>query len=410
MLRRAAATAATLVVVLSGLTACGGDEEPTPEPTASSAFDPEALELGRIEPTGTDVSTALDGATSRLIGAYQLGSKLVLPQQLRSGLDKYGIETGALTTPVELELSLSDAAPAMVGTETGLLTRRVDAKGDAWITTALLQFPDEAAAEAAEQAAAAALTVPDPDGFSSTLTIQPVASDDQATAVVATEDDVSNQMYVLRAYGPFLAYGWFYDINGDLDDQREYADEFLQDQEVALEDVERVTVSEEPRVRDLDPSGLWGLTLAPDAAGGLSESAYVSGGHAAQTRQINSNGVSRAFNRAGVSRVASNLTTIYAAEDATGAERLHEAFLEQTLTLGMVEVDPPPGLDDAVCLANEDEENFDLTLFPPFLCFTPFDSYLLESDGVSLEEAQQRLSAQAVVVYENQQDQKRSSG
>ena len=114
--------------------------------------------------------------------------------------------------------------------------------------------------------------------------------------------------------------------------------------------------------------------------------------------------------QAGVSRVASNLTTIYAAEDAAGAESLRDAFRDQATELGMVEVDPPVSLQDAVCLAKEDEENLDLTLWPDFLCFDAFGSYLLESSGVSLEEAQQRISAQALLVHEQQQDQKRSSG
>ena len=409
MSRRAVAIAATVAVVLAGLTACGDDSAPDPEPTTTAAFDPDALELGRIDPTATDVSAALTGPSSRLIASYELGSHLVLPQDLRSDLHRYGVETGTLIDQTELDFGLGDVAPAMVNAEAGLLTRRVDQNADAWITTALVQFPDAASAEAAEAAAAALLTTPDPDGFGSAFVAETVPTDAEAMLLVASGDG-TNQLYVLRAFGPFLAYGWFYDLNGDLDDQRGYAEDFLNDQDVELQDVEPVPITEEPRLRDLDPTGLWGLTLAPDGSGSLADTAYVSGSHAAQVRQINSDGVGRAFSRAGVSRVASNLTTIYATEDGAGAESLRDAFREQATGLGMVEVDPPPGLPDAVCVAKEDEEDLDLTLWPDFLCFDAFGAYLLESSGVSLEEAQQRISAQALLVHEQQQDQKRSSG
>lgn len=409
MSRRAVAMVATVAAVLAGLSACGDDSGPNPEPTTTAAFDPEALELGRIDPTATDVSAALTGPSSRLIASYELGSHLVLPQDLRSDLHKYGVETGTLIDQTELDFGLGDVAPAMVNSQAGLLTRRVDQNADAWITTALVQFPDEASAEAAEAAAAALLTTPDPEGFGSEFVVETIPTDAEAVALVSGEGE-TNQIYVLRAYGPFLAYGWFYDLNGDLDDQRAYVEEFLDDQDVALQDVEPAPITEEPRVRELDPTGLWGLTLAPDGSGSLTDTAYVSGSHAAQVRQINSDGIGRAFSQAGVSRVASNLTTIYAAEDEAGAESLRDAFRDQATGLGMVEVDPPVGLQDAVCLANEDEENLDLTLWPDFLCFDAFGSYLLESSGVSLEEAQQRISAQALLVHEQQQDQKRSSG
>ncbi len=412
MSRRTVAMLATVVVVLTGLTACGGGGEPKPDPTPTAEFDPEALDLGRIDPTATDVSTALTGATSKLIAAYELGSHLVLPQDLRRGLDRYGVETDALVDPSDFEYSLSEAgAPVLAaGAQTGLLTRRVDQAGDAWITTALVQFPDDASAEAAEQAAATALTAPDPTGLESTKVVEPVASDDQAVAVVATNTDVANQIYVLRAFGPFLAYIWVYDINGDMDGVRQSADEFLVDQESELQDVEPIAIREEPRVRDLDPTGLWGLTLAADGSGALTPEAYVSGGHAAQSRQIDADGIARAFSKAGVTRVASNLTSLYATKDADGAQTLLDAFDEQARGLGMVEVDPPKGLEGAVCLAKEDDENVDLTFWPDFLCWHPFGAYLLESSGVSLEEAQQRISAQALLVHEKQQDQKRSSG
>ncbi|GAA1752500.1 DUF7373 family lipoprotein [Aeromicrobium alkaliterrae] len=409
MLRRAVATAASLVVVLSGLTACGGGDEPDPEPSPTAAFDPEALDLGRIEPTGTDLSTALTGTSSRLVAAYTLAANLVLPQDLRSDLTKYGIESGTLVDPNDYEYMLGDAAPAMAGAETGYLTRRTDQDADAWITTSIVQFPDEAAAQNAVQTAAASMAAPDVE-FGVDLVVEPYPADEAAVTLVTNTPDVANQIYVLRAYGSFLTYAWVYDINGTMDDVREHADEFLADQEVALEDAERVTISEAPRLRDLDPTGIWGLTLAPDARGSLSETAYTAGSHAAETRQINVDGVSRAFTKAGVSRVASNLTSIYVAENAEGAKSLVEAFLEQATGLGMVEAESPQGLDEASCLANEDEENPDLTFWPAFLCFYPYGAYLLESSGVSLEEAQQRLSAQAVLVYEAQRDQKRSSG
>ncbi len=412
MSRRTVAMLATVVVVLTGLTACGGGEEPKPDPTPTAEFDPEALDLGRIDPTATNVSTALTGATSKLIAAYELGSHLVLPQDLRRGLDRYGVETDALVDPSDFEYSLSEAgAPVLAaGAQTGLLTRRVDQAGDAWITTALVQFPDDASAEAAEQAAATALTAPDPTGLESTKVVEPVASDDQAVAVVATNTDVANQIYVLRAFGPFLAYIWVYDINGDMDGVRQSADEFLVDQESELQDVEPIAIREEPRVRDLDPTGLWGLTLAADGSGALTAEAYVSGGHAAQSRQIDADGIARAFSKAGVTRVASNLTSLYATKDADGAQTLLDAFDEQARGLGMVEVDPPKGLEGAVCLAKEDDENVDLTFWPDFLCWHPFGAYLLESSGVSLEEAQQRISAQALLVHERQGDRKRTSG
>lgn len=412
MARRTVATLATAALLLSVLTACGGDEEPAPDPTPSSTFDPEALELGRIDPTGTDVSAALTGASSRLVAAYELGSHLVLPQELRSSLDRFGVETDALVDPGDYDYSLSEVGAPVVaaGAQTGLLTRRVDPSGDAWITTALVQFPDPAAAEAAEQAGAAALLAPDPTGLGPSMVAEPVASDDQAVAVVTTTPDIANQGYVLRAFGPFLAYIWVYDINGDMDDVRQYAADFLVDQESALQDVEPVEISENPRVRDLDPTGLWGLTLATDGSGGLADTAYVAGSHAAQSRQIDTNGIARAFSKAGVSRVASNLTSLYATEDTEAAQSLQDAFVEQATGLGMVEVDPPKGLAGAVCLANEDEDNLDLVLWPDFLCYHPFGAYLLESSGVSLEEAQQRISAQALLVHEQQQDQRRSSG
>ncbi len=208
----------------------------------------------------------------------------------------------------------------------------------------------------------------------------------------------------------------FYALEGDAVvgvwpiEARGYAEDYLAAQEIALEDVEPVRISEEPRVRDLDPSGLWGLTLAVDARGNLGEQAYVSGGHAAQSRQINADGIELAFETAGVSRVASNLTSLYATKDAEGAESLVAAFVEQATGLGMVEAESPQGLSDAVCFAKEDEENPDLTLWPSFICFFAYGAYVLESSGVSAQEAQQRLSAQAVLVYEKQQDQKRSSG
>lgn len=408
MSRRAVAILAALAVVLAGLTACGGSA-PDPKPTTSAAFDPDALELGRIDPTPTDISAALTGQSSRLIASYELGSHLVLPQDLRSDLHKYGIETGTLIDQTELELGLGDIASAMVGAQAGLLTRRVDKNADAWITTALVQFPDAASAEAAVQAAATVLTTPSADGYDANFVAETVPTDAQAVALVAAGDG-TNQIYVLRAYGPFLAYGWFYDLNGDLDDQRDYVEEFLNDQDVALQDVEPATIVEDPRVRDLDPSGLWGLTLGADGSGGLTDTAYVSGSHAAQVRQINADGIGRAFSQAGVSRVASNLTTIYATKDAAGAESLRDAFGDQATGLGMVEVDPPAGLAEAVCLEKQDEEIVDLSLWPDFLCFHAFGSYLLESSGVSLEEAQQRISAQALLVHENQQDRKRTSG
>lgn len=412
MSRRTVAMLATAGVMLAGLAACGDDPKPDPGPSPSAAFDPDALDLGRIDPTPTDVSTALTGASSRLIAAYDLGSHLVLPQELRTDLQRVGVESDALVDPGDFEYSLSEAGGPVLaaGAQTGLLSRRVDKPGDAWITTALVQFPDDASAEAAEQAAAAALTAPDPTGLESTKVLEPVASDDQAVAVVATNTDVANQMYVLRAFGPFLAYIWVYDINGTMDDVRQDADDFLRDQQTALQDVEPVPISEQPRVRDLDPTGLWGLTLAVDGNGGLSDTAYVAGGHAAQTRQIDAEGIDRAFSKAGVSRVASNVTSLYATQDAESAAALQDVFVEQATGLGMVEVDPPKGLDGAVCVANEDEENVDLVLWPDFLCFHPFGAYLLESSGVSLEEAQQRISAQALLVHEKQQDRKRSSG
>ena len=412
MSRRTVAMLATAGMLLSVLTACGDDADPDPGPSPTSTFDPEALDLGRIDPTATDLSTALTGASSRLVAAYDLGSHLVLPQELRTSLVRVGVESDALVDPGDYEYSLSEAgAPVLAaGAQTGLLARRVDAPGDAWITTALVQFPDAASAEAAEQAAATALVAPDPTGLDPTKAVEPVASDDQAVAVVATNTDIANQMYVLRAYGPFLAYAWVYDINGDMDDVRGYADDFLVEQESALQDVEPVTISDEPRVRDLDPTGLWGLTLAVDGNGGLTDTAYVSGGHAAQSRQIDVDGIERAFTKAGVTRVASNLTSLYATKDADGATGLRDDFVEQATGLGMVEVDPPKGLDGAVCLAKEDEEDVDLILWPEFLCFHPFGAYLLESSGVSLEEAQQRISAQALLVHERQGDRKRTSG
>lgn len=410
MSRRTIAMLATVGVMLAGLTACGDDPRPDPTPSPSSSFDPDALDLGRIDATPTDVSTALTGASSRLIAAYDLGSHLVLPQDLRADLTRFGVETDALVEPGDFEYSLSEAGTPVLaaGAQMGLLSRRVDKPGDAWITTALVQFPDEASAEAAEQTAAAALAAPDSTGLS-TKVLESVASDDQAVAVVATSD-ISNQAYVLRAYGPFLAYIWVYDIDGDMDEVRQYADDFLSEQESELQDVDPIPIREEPRVRDLDPTGLWGLTLAVDGSGGLSDTAYVAGGHAAQTRQIDADGIARAFDDAGVTRVASNLTTLYATQDTDSARTLRDAFVEQATGLGMVEVDPPKGLDGAVCLAKEDEEDLDLTLWPDFLCFHPFGAYLLESSGVSLEEAQQRISAQAVLVHEKLQDQKRSSG
>ncbi|MCK5891240.1 hypothetical protein [Aeromicrobium sp.] len=412
MSRRTVAMLATAAVLVSVLTACGDDQDPDPDPTPASTFDPDALDLGRIDPTATDVSTALTAASSQLVAAYDLGRHLVLPQQLRSGLDRFGVETGALVGPGDYDFALSEVGAPVVaaGAQTGLLTRRVDTGGDAWITTALVQLPDAAAAEAAVQAGAAALVAPDPTGLGASMVVEPVASDDQAVAVVTTTPDIANQVYVLRAYGPFLAYAWVYDIDGDMDDARAYAADFLADQELALDDVDPVAIPATPRVRDLDPTGLWGLTLAPDSSGGLSSTAYVAGSHAAQTRQIDADGIARAFSRAGVSRVASNVTSLYATENDEGARTLLDAFVDQGTGLGLVQADPPPGLDEAVCLANQDEDAPGLTLWPEFLCFSPFGAYLLESSGVSLEEAQQRISAQALLIFEEQQDQRRSSG
>jgi hypothetical protein len=409
MRRRAAATTAVLAVVLGLLTACGEEDAPDPEPTDTVEFDPEALDLGRIDPTATDLGTALDGARSRTIGAYQLASHLVLPQELRSDLHKYGVESGTLTDPGEFEYMLSDAAPAMAGAETGYLTRRVDENADAWVTTALVQFPDAAAAQNAAEVAGGALTAPDAE-YGVDLVAEPFAADPQTIALVTNTPDVANQIYVLRAFGPFLAYAWVYDINGDMDDVRTTAEEFVSEQEIALEEVDPVQISESPRVRDLDPSGLWGMTLAVDGRGSLADTAYVAGGHAAETRQINTDGISRAFSRSGVTRVASNLTTIYATEDDEAADSLIDAFHTQATELGMVDGESPVGLDDAVCVVKEDEEDPNLTFWPTYLCFYAFGAYVLESSGVSAEEAHQRLSAQAVLIHERQQDQKRSSG
>ena len=93
-------------------------------------------------------------------------------------------------------------------------------------------------------------------------------------------------------------------------------------------------------------------------------------------------------------------TTAFDADAANAALGLMERMLDLA----------PPGLDEAVCLANQDEDAPGLTLWPEFLCFSPFGAYLLESSGVSLEEAQQRISAQALLIFEAQQDQRRSSG
>ena len=177
MSRRTVAMLATAGMLLSVLTACGDDADPDPGPSPTSTFDPEALDLGRIDPTATDLSTALTGASSRLVAAYDLGSHLVLPQELRTSLVRVGVESDALVDPGDYEYSLSEAgAPVLAaGAQTGLLARRVDAPGDAWITTALVQFPDDASAEAAEQAAAAALTAPDPTGLESSKVLEPVA-------------------------------------------------------------------------------------------------------------------------------------------------------------------------------------------------------------------------------------------
>ncbi|MFT4299395.1 MAG: hypothetical protein QM597_07170 [Aeromicrobium sp.] len=410
MSRRAAVTlalAATLVVSLAG---CGGKDDPQPDvtPAETTTFDPDALDLGRIDPTGTDVDTALTPENARRAAAMELGEYLVLPQQLDEEMTGYGIETMAMSEPEDFDHTFTSSGDAFASAQVGLLTRRVRGNADAWITTAIVQFPDSAAAQAAVQTTADVMVAPDETGAAKYVT-ESVPGDDEAVGLAAVSNDVANQVYVLRAYGPFLVFGWFYDIDGDMDDVRNERDDFLLEQSLLLDGVDPVEISEEPTKRDLDPTGLWSKVLAADGRGTLVDDAAIYGGHTAQIFQIDASGLERAFDKAGISRVATNVTTVYVAENARGATSLVDDFVDQALDVGLEKTDSPAGLGDAICIEKPDEDDPDLFFWPSFMCYAIWDSYALESSGVSLEEAQQRISAQALLMYEETSGQKRSS-
>lgn len=408
-LRRRVAVLAAVLALLP-LAACGEDDpapEPSPEPTSS--FDPSALDLGRLDPTRTDISAAAGPDLARRVASYELGAHLVMPQEIDPALTMANVDSGSAISASELNFMFEGDTTPVHGSTAAIFSRRSDTDFDDWIATGLMAFPDEAAAAAAAAAMHQLALAPLAEDYPpEPYEASEVPGREAALAGVRMIGDRVT-FKVFEASGPFLMYAWIAE-DVDVEGAQELAEEHLEEQAERLEDLDVVEIDEAPTKRQLDPTGLWGLTLAMDADGGLGDRGYVSGPHASLIHQIDLDGLDDAYDEAGVEGVAVNAAVLYRTDGADGARVLLEAFLAQGEKAKLEMTDPPVGLDaeTATCLTGDPDEVEGL--WPDHICWIVHDGYLVEAAGRTIDEARQVASAQLVLVHQSGDGRKRTTG
>ena len=409
LLRRPVAVLAALVV-LGPLAACGGDDEPAPDPTpeATEAFDPAELDLGRIDPTRTDLSAAASPELARRAASYELGELLVQPQEVDPELIMANVDSGSAVSPEDFGFVFEGDTTPLQSSTAAIVARKSDPDFENWIATGVVAFPDEAAAQAAAAAMHQLALAPVPEEF----TPDPYAASEvpgRAAALGGTRvvaDWVT--VKVFEAAGPFVMYAW---ISEDVEPETalDLAADFLDEQAERLEDTQPVVANDSPTKRELDPSGLWGLTLATDVNGGLAETAHLSGPRASLIHQIDLEGLDDAYEDSGLERVATNAAVLYRTSEDGGPQILLDAFVTQAEKANLEVTDPPPGLeDDATCVMGEVSEIEGV--WPTHMCWIVFEDTLIEAGGSTIEEARQVASAQLMLVFQSGGDRKRMTG
>lgn len=410
LLRRPVAVLAVLAV-LGPLAGCGGDDEPGPEPSPepTAAFDPAELDLGRIDPTRTDLSAAASPELARRAASYELGELLVQPQEVDPELIMANVDSGSVVSPEDFGFVFEGETAPLESSTAAIVARKSDPEFENWIATGVVAFPDEAAAQAAAAAMHQLALAPAPEEF----TPEPYAAGEVpgrpaalgGTRLVA--DWVTAKVF--EASGPFVMYAW---ISEDVEQEAALglAADFLDEQAERLADLEPVVANEEPTKRELDPSGLWSLTLATDVNGGLSGTAHLSGPSASLIHQIDLEGLDDAYEDSGLERVATNAAVLYRTSEDGGPQILLDAFRIQAEKANLEVTDPPPGLEDdeATCMMGELEDIEGV--WPTHICWIVYEDTLIEAAGSTIEEARQMASAQLMLVFQAGDNRKRTTG
>jgi hypothetical protein len=138
----------------------------------------------------------------------------------------------------------------------------------------------------------------------------------------------------------------------------------------------------------LDPTGLLARTLpiAPKEATLVQRTVYERQG--ALHFQADPVASTATFDRAGMDLLARAKTLVYQARDNAGAQLMSDAFVAETAA-GAAPAEAVPGLPGSRCLALQGGGHF---------CYAVADRYLIEVNTMQLADAQQRVSAQYVML------------
>lgn len=399
------AVAALLAAVLAGCAqVTAGSPRPAPSsrptPVNASVLDPGKYPTSPAPPLGDAGSDhagrLVEGRrmAAYVVGPWQADPTLISPVSSNSAtvIENFEQLAQVVWTPI---VGGAFRVPFVVG----FMSERqaAGANPQTSLRNAVLRFADPTAATAAAQGMHdRAMHMPREPSVTPIVTEPeqaiPIPGHPDAAATLLTFQEGSQtvrELTTLTAHGPYVLVQ-VARCAGGADCETPLAARTL-DLQIPLIDGFAPTAANQFPALPMDPTGLVARTLPlpPDQATSTTGAAYPPAG--ALHLENDPVQVGPALSAAGVDYVATNLTTVYQARDAAGAQSLAQTYGDIAAKTPGAQAGPPvPGLPQSRCTRVAGANG----LVPRYWCLAAADRYTIKAVARELDNAHQQAAAQ----------------
>lgn len=338
-------------------------------------------------------------AVGRTLAAHQLAAKVNAPWRIDPTLTTLNAsQTTVIVDPVSLGDLIGATAPSIAGRQGfyyGFSTARTAAAAEAGglaLTSMMLRFPDDDAATLTARELAAAANTP-------TASLQPVPipvpEQPDAQAFGWQTPDGTYVTRVFANHGPLVLCHTGYSATSQQAATSIAVTASVREQTRPVQSYQLVPASDFPSM-SVDPTGLFGITLRDndDYGPGFNPSDGVYNDFGAIQFEPDPIPTSVAYDAAGIKNVSRRLATLYETSSPTQAVTLAEYFATNIGDQPDTTSEPAPAaIPNTACFQLQDSP-----AQPSFRCTMAVQHYAVEVSSDSLDDAHQRLAAQAKLI------------
>lgn len=399
----------------AGMLLAGCSGESTNDTSGSSGervVREEDLDLGGEDAEAAKVEkTAVSLADGRAVESARLAEFVVDPSTVDPAMQQGCTPAGTMVSPDELSRVFSDEDPKLVAMRiAGASACRVygTAADPSKLTLTVLIFASPAKAKAFAASVHARASRNGTNLFDGTSTFSSATTIDGHPEILTSlfkvkRDSPDQSITAVTAYGSAVAYTFTSPAAGQVPATKARIARLFDAQRDALAKFEPKTL-EQLLGQRIDPTGVAKLTLARPSIGKPkkqeSEIVRVWGPNAALHRQTWAKGLAKAFKRADVDVMADGGSSVYRTGSVRQAKRLLDDFQKTVTETQYDAFHTPKGLPDARCyqikatLVNSPIGG----LLAPNYCQVRFGRYIAETSGTTADQAENRVSAQYLVL------------